>query len=162
MPRLEIKKKKANSVPSKKAAKSDIAAAPGKSGVASSRAQKEKVAKENQTRKELDRLFALGTTGEDSNSGSEDGSERGSGEDSGEDSGEENLSEEDTRKDKRKDRSHTAGEDDGDVEVEPKGERRGPDQRKPQGSIKSKRVPAKKKKESSALRQLRALDVKDR
>ncbi|KAM5536297.1 hypothetical protein V8D89_010033 [Ganoderma adspersum] len=162
MPRLEIKKMKGNSVPHKKAAaKSDISAAPGKSGIMSSRAQKEKCAKDTETRKELDRLFALGTTRDDSNSGSEEGLEEDSGEGSASDEGEENVSDEDTRNDKRNDRSKPAGEDDGDVEVEHKGQRRGHDQRKPQGGVKSKRVPAKKNKEPRALRQLRALDVKD-
>ena len=70
MPRLEI----GNLVAHKKTAKSEVAVAPGKSGVLSSRAKKEKAEKQNEAKKELDRLFALSTTGEDLNSTSEEGS----------------------------------------------------------------------------------------
>ena len=70
MPRLEI----SNSVAHKKTAKSEVAVAPGKSGVLSSRAKKEKAEKQNEAKKELDRLFALSTTGEDLNSTLEEGS----------------------------------------------------------------------------------------
>ena len=65
------------------------------------------------------------------------------------------------RKGKHRDGSQPAVEDDDDIEVEPKGERGGPDKQRSQGGIKSKWVPAKKK-EPRALHQLRALDVKDR
>ena len=141
----------------KKTAKSEVAVASGKSGVSRSRAKKEKAEKQNEAKKELDRLFALSTTGEDLNSTSEEGS----GEGSGSEEGGENARDGDTRKGKRRDGSQPASEDDNDIEVEPKGERRGPDKRKSQGGVKSKRVPAKKK-EPRVLRQLRALNMKDR
>ena len=149
MPRIELRQMQGNSVPRKKSAKSDSAPVPGKAASSSSKSKKENLAKQ---------LLAQSATGEESNSGSEEGS----GSDSGLDENGENVSEEAMRKDKHRDRSKPASEDEDDVGMEYKGERRGPEKRKPQGRIKSKQVLAKKKKEPRALCQLRVLDVKDR
>ena len=74
MSRLEIKHTKGNSAPHKKAAKAETTVVAGKSSGLSSKAKKEKLTKQNEAKKELDRLFALSATGEDSGSGSEEGS----------------------------------------------------------------------------------------
>ncbi|KAM5533360.1 hypothetical protein V8D89_012968 [Ganoderma adspersum] len=121
MPRLKLKWTKGNAAARKKADTSESAATPGKSGGSSSKTKKDKLVKQQEAKKELERLLALSTTGEDSYSGSEEGSyHQDSEEGSGLDEGGENASEADRRKGKRRDGSHPTDEVAEEFEVEGK------------------------------------------
>ena len=140
MPRRELKQTKRSAAPRKRADKSESATAPGKSGSSSAKTKKDKLANPHEAKKELERLFALSTAGEDSNSGLKEDS----GEGLGWDEGRENVSNGDRRRGKRRDRSQFADEDD--EEVEDKSEHRGTETRQRQGGVEAKRVQTKKKK----------------